>query len=84
MANRILKNESILYKKTNLVAYSQMIFKLQDTAKVLFIASILGAITFTATGTIFSFYTESTRFTGLNTIHDMAIMQRGETLGGMR
>ena len=80
VANRILRNKSILYKKTNLVAYSQMIFKLQDTAKVLFLASILGAITFTATGTIFSFYTESTRFTGLNTIHDMAIMQRGETL----
>ncbi|WP_025640868.1 ABC transporter permease [Schnuerera ultunensis] len=80
VANKILRNESILYKKTNLVAYSQMIFKLQDTAKVLFLASILGAITFTATGTIFSFYTESTRFTGLNTIHDMAIMQRGETL----
>lgn len=80
VANRILRNESILYKKTNLVAYSQMIFKLQDTAKVLFLASILGAITFTATGTIFSFYTESNRFTGLNTIHDMAIIQRGETL----
>ncbi len=80
VANRILRNESILYKKNNLIAYSQMIFKLQDTAKVLFLASILGAITFTATGTIYSFYTESTRFTGLNTIHDMAIIQRGETL----
>ncbi len=80
IANRILKNKNMLYKKTNLVAYSQMIFKLQDTAKVLFLASILGAITFTATGTIYSFYTESTRFTGLNTVHDMAIVQRGETL----
>ncbi len=79
-ANKILKNENILYKKTNLVAYSQMIFKLQDTAKVLFLAAILGAITFTATGSIYSFYTESPRLTGANTPHDMAIVQRGGTL----
>lgn len=81
VANWILKTESILYKKTNLVSYSQMIFKLQDTAKVLFLASILGSITFTTTGTIYSFYTESPRLTGLNTLHDMAIVQRGDTLG---
>jgi putative ABC transport system permease protein len=80
LANRILNNKNILYKKTNLVAYSQMIFKLQDTAKVLFLASILGAITFTATETIFSFYTEIPRVSGLDNAHEMVIVQRGETL----
>ncbi|HLR36357.1 MAG TPA: ABC transporter permease [Tissierellales bacterium] len=80
VANRILKSQEMFYKKTNMVAYSQMIFKLQDTAKVLFLASILGAITFTATGTIYSFFTESPRLTGLNTPQEMAIVQRGEEL----
>ncbi len=80
VANRILNNKNILYKKTNIVAYSQMIFKLQDTAKVLFLASILGAITFTATETIFSFYTEISRVSGLDNAHEMVIVQRGETL----
>ena len=80
VANRILRNEKLLYNKTNLVAYSQMIFKLQDTAKVLFLAAILGAITFTATETIFSFYTEIPRISGLNNAHEMVIVQRGDTL----
>lgn len=78
--NKIIGNENILHKKANMVAYSQIIFKLQDTAKVLFLASILGAITFTGTGTIYSFFTESPRLTGLNTPHDMALIQKGITL----
>lgn len=80
VTNRILKSENILYKKTNLVAYSQMVFKLQDTAKVLFLAAILGAITFTATGTIYSFYTEISRVAGIETPQQMAVVQRGSTL----
>jgi len=80
LANKILKNENILYKKSNLVAYSQMIFKLHDTAKVLFLASILGAITFTATETIFSFYTEFPANIGLDSHSDIVIAQEGENL----
>lgn len=80
IANKILNNENILYKKTNMVAYSQMIFKLQDTAKVLFLAYVLGTITFSATGTIYSFYTEVSRITGLETAHEMVIVQKGDTL----
>jgi len=80
VANKILKNENILYKKSNLVSYSQMIFKLQDTAKVLFLASILGAITFTATETIFSFYTELPANIGLDSYADIVIAQEGENL----
>ena len=38
VADGILKNERLLYKKGNMVAYSQIIFKLQDTAKELFLA----------------------------------------------
>lgn len=80
IANRILKNENMLYKKTNLVSYSQMIYKLQDTAKVLFLAAILGAFTFTATETIYSFYTEIPRLSGINTPQEIAIVQSGEDL----
>lgn len=80
IADWILKNEKVLYKKTNMVAYSQMVFKLQDTAKVLFLASILGAFTFTATETMYSFFTEVPRLEGFNTPHEMAIIQEGDTL----
>jgi putative ABC transport system permease protein len=80
IADWILKNERALYKKTNMVAYSQIIFKLQDTAKVLFLASILGAFTFTATETIYSFFTEVPRLEGFDTPHEIAIIQKGDTL----
>jgi putative ABC transport system permease protein len=80
IANWILKNEKVLYKKTNIVAYSQIIFKLQDTAKVLFLASILGAFTFTATETMYSFFTEVPRLEGFDTPHEIAIVQKGDTL----
>ena len=80
VANKILKNQDILYKKNNLVSYSQMIFKLQDTAKVLFLASILGAITFTATETIFSFYTYLSEDVDSESYADIAIAQEGENL----
>lgn len=80
VANKIIKTEKILYKKSNLVAYSQMIFKLQDTAKVLFLAAILGAFTFTATETLYSFFQEIPSLAGLNTTQDMVIVQRGENM----
>ncbi|MBU5427724.1 ABC transporter permease [Tissierella pigra] len=80
VANKVLKNENILYKKVNMISYSQMIFKLQDTAKVLFAAAILGAITFTATETIYSFFTESSSISGIDTPEDIGIIQKGETL----
>ena len=80
VANKILKNQDILYKKNNLVSYSQMIFKLQDTAKVLFLASILGAITFTATETISSFYTYLSEDVDSESYADIAIAQEGENL----
>ncbi|WP_313233465.1 ABC transporter permease [Tissierella praeacuta] len=80
IANRILKSKDIIYKKTNLISYSQMIFKLQDTAKVLFAAAILGAITFTATETIYSFFTEIASISGIDTPEDIAIIRKGETI----
>lgn len=81
VANRILKNEKFLYGKTNLVAYSQMIFKLQDTAKVLFLAAVLGAFAFTATETMYSFFEEIPNLIGIADIpQDMVILQRGDHL----
>ena len=81
VANRILKNEKLLYQKMNLVAYSQMIFKLQDTAKVLFLAAVLGAFAFTATETMYSFFEEIPNLIGIVDIpQDMVILQRGDQL----
>jgi len=80
LANK-LTNNKIFYNRTNMVAFSQMRFKLKDTAKVLFLASVLGAITFTATETIFSFFTEIPNVIGISNMpQDIAIIQEGENL----
>ncbi len=81
LASRLTNNKTIFHNRTNLVAFSQMRFKLKDTAKVLFLASVLGAITFTATETIFSFFTEIPNIIGLkNMPQDISIIQEGENL----
>ena len=81
LANKLTKNKKAFYDRTNMVAFSQMRFKLKDTAKVLFLASVLGAITFTATETIFSFFTEIPNVTGISNMpQDIAIIQEGENL----
>lgn len=81
LANKLTNNKEIFYNKTNMIAFSQMIFKLKDTAKVLFLAAILGTITFTATETIYSFFTEIPNISGISNMpQDIAIVQRGENL----
>ncbi|KNF09596.1 ABC-type transport system, involved in lipoprotein release, permease component [Gottschalkia purinilytica] len=75
VTNGLKKNNSRFYTKTNMVALSQMIFKLKDTAKVLFLASILGAVTFTATETVYSLFTEITNGVTEGTPNDIGIVE---------
>ncbi|WEG11837.1 FtsX-like permease family protein [Pullulanibacillus sp. KACC 23026] len=54
--NLIQKKLSIYYRGTNLVTFSQMIFKMKDNARVLFMVSILSAVVLTASGTFYIFF----------------------------
>jgi putative ABC transport system permease protein len=58
-ARRLQNNKRVFYKKTNMIVISQIIYKLRDNAKVLFLVSILGAVTLTAAGTLYSLFDES-------------------------
>lgn len=80
IGNRLSKSDRFMYDKNNLVVVSQLVYKLQDTAKVLFLASILGAVTFTATETIYSFYTETPMIIGFDGPQDVAILRDGDNL----
>ncbi|HEY4543570.1 MAG TPA: ABC transporter permease, partial [Tissierellaceae bacterium] len=71
--DKLNKNKRLKYSGTNIVSFSQLSYKLQDTAKVLFLASILGAITFTATETIFTFYKEVDHIMGHTSEEDVLI-----------
>ncbi|MBP1996656.1 ABC transporter permease [Paenibacillus eucommiae] len=45
-------NKSIHYKRTNMIIISQMIFKMKDNARILFLVSVLCAVILTASGTL--------------------------------
>ena len=75
---KVLKRESILFKKKNFIPFSHMVYKLKDNTKVLFLVSILGAVTLTAMGTMYSFYTEMPRMMGLNTYSETSFMVENE------
>ncbi len=47
-------NRTLFYRGTNMVTLSQMIYKLKDNARVLFIIAISGAVTLTAAGSVYS------------------------------
>lgn len=55
-ARGLQQNKRIFYKKTNMIVISQLIYKLRDNAKVLFNIAILGAVTLTAAGTLYSLF----------------------------
>lgn len=76
LANKIKGSKFVIYNKTNLIAYSQLIFKLKDTARVMFLAAILIAVSFTATETIYSFYSDSDSILGYNNYEDIGIAYR--------
>lgn len=49
----IQKRSSIYYKRTNMIVFAQLGYKIKDNARILFIVSILSAIVMTALGTVY-------------------------------
>lgn len=52
--HKLQQNKGIYYRGINLITVAQIVYKLKDNAKTLFIASILGAVTLTATVSVYS------------------------------
>lgn len=53
---RLRRQRGIFYKRTNLITLSQMIFKMKDNSRVLFMVAILSAVVLTASGTLYIFF----------------------------
>lgn len=56
MFRNLRKRPSVYYKRTNLITLSQLIFKMKDNARVLFMVAILSAVVLTASGTFYIFF----------------------------
>lgn len=49
----IQKRSSIYYKRTNMIVFAQLGYKIKDNARILFTVSILSAVVMTALGTVY-------------------------------
>ncbi|MBE6068779.1 MAG: ABC transporter permease [Clostridium lundense] len=76
-ADKLQKNKAIYYKGINMITLSQIIYKLKDNAKVLFIASILSAVTLTASVSVYSIQKSVIASIQQNFPQDFSIIERG-------
>ncbi|KEQ25336.1 ABC transporter permease [Paenibacillus tyrfis] len=57
--HRLQRLTGLYYNRTNMIAISQLAFKMKDNARTLFVVSVLSAVILTASGTIYVFYKSS-------------------------
>ncbi|TDF98862.1 FtsX-like permease family protein [Paenibacillus piri] len=53
---RLQRTLPVYYSGTNLIAISQLVFKMKDNARVLFVVAVLSAVILSASGTFYVFY----------------------------
>ena len=74
--DRLQRNKGFYYKGINFITLSQIIYKLKDNAKILFIASILSATTLTASVSVYSVQKSVLANIEQNSPQDFNITQR--------
>lgn len=83
VTSKLKGNKKVFYNGTNMITLSQIIYKLKDNAKVLFIVSILGAITLTASASVYSVQQSIKAKIQLSHPHDISFMETGIGLNDM-
>lgn len=83
ITTKLKRNRKIFYNGTNMITLSQIIYKLKDNAKVLFIVSILGAITLTASASVYSTQQSIKVKLQMSHPHDISFMETGAGLNDM-
>ncbi|MBB6214281.1 putative ABC transport system permease protein [Anaerosolibacter carboniphilus] len=75
--DKLKQNKGIYYKGIHMITISQIVYKLKDNAKILFIASILSAVTLTATISVYSTQQVMLHNIEQNLPHDFDFIERG-------
>jgi putative ABC transport system permease protein len=75
--NKIQHNKMVYYKGINLITLSQIIYKLKDNAKILFITSILSGITLASAISVYSVQMITMNDLQKNCPQDIGITERG-------
>ena len=74
---RLQNNKKIYYKGINLITLSQIIYKLKDNAKILFITSILSAITLASAISVYSLQKVAISSMEENVPQDISFTEQG-------
>lgn len=74
---KLQKKKHIYYKGINMITLSQMVYKLRDNARILFVVSILGAVTLTASASVYSFQKVLLQGATLNYPQDISFVEKG-------
>ena len=73
----IRRNRRILYKHTHLITVSQLVYKLKDNARVMFVVAVLSSVVLTASGTLYTFYDGMTSQIVKMTPHAISLTAQG-------
>ncbi|SHJ22889.1 putative ABC transport system permease protein [Clostridium cavendishii DSM 21758] len=76
--NKLQKNRNVYYKGINMITLSQIIYKLKDNAKVLFITSILSGITLATAISVYSVQKVTLSTLEENCPNDISVIEQGE------
>lgn len=53
--NNLRKNQNVFWKKTNMVVFSDLAFRMKDNARSFFLVAVISTVAFSAIGTLFGF-----------------------------
>lgn len=74
---RLQRNRPVFYNRTNLITLSQLIFKMKDNARVLFMVAVLSAVVMTASGTFYILFQGTTKNVISNFPHTFSFVEQG-------
>ncbi|MDQ6419858.1 ABC transporter permease [Paenibacillus sp. LHD-117] len=71
------KRTGIYYKKTNMLIFAQLGYKIRDNARILFVVSILSAVILTAMGTVYIMQIQGKQDMMENSPYTLAYVEKG-------
>lgn len=76
--HRLKKNEAVFWKKTNMILFSDLSFRMKDNARTFFMVAMVSTVAFSAIGTLFGFQTTLTAATKINNPNTFTYKSYGE------
>ncbi|MFD0590745.1 FtsX-like permease family protein [Paenibacillus sp. GCM10027627] len=73
----IQKRPSLYYRKTNMLIFAQLGYKIRDNARILFVVSILSAVIMTALGTVYIMQIQGKQTVLQNSPFSLAFVEKG-------